>query len=113
MNIQTKRVYEETKKNDGFRVLVDRIWPRGMKKEDARIDLWKKEIAPSRALRKWFDHDPKKWDSFQKKYKKELEDNPEWEDFRKANKGRKTITLVYGAKDTEHNQATVIQELLC
>jgi len=75
--IQAKRVYNEPKKTDGFRILVDRLWPRGVSKEDAKVDLWLKEIAPSDNLRKWFSHDPKKWSGFKKNYKGELNTAPE------------------------------------
>lgn len=112
MKIQTKRAYEDAEKNDGYRVLVDRIWPRGVKKEDAKIDLWKKDVAPSTELRKWFGHDSEKWDDFQKKYKKELEKNSEWKNFQEEISGKKMLTLVYSAKDTEHNQAVVLKNLL-
>lgn len=77
MNIQVKRIYEESNESDGFRILVDRLWPRGIKKTEANIDLWLKDIAPSDSLRKWFNHDPKKWTEFQKRYAKELIDKQE------------------------------------
>ncbi len=77
MTTKIKRIYEETKRSDGFRILVDRLWPRGIKKDDAHIDLWLKEIAPSNSLRKWFNHDPEKWSEFQKRYAKELKKKEE------------------------------------
>jgi len=77
--IGIKRIYDNPEKKDGFRILVDRLWPRGLSKEKAKVDLWLKEIAPSDKLRKWFSHDPKKWDDFKKKYKLELRDKPEIE----------------------------------
>ena len=111
--IQIKRIYEPVEKNDGFRILVDRLWPRGISKEKANIDLWLKEIAPSNELRVWFGHDPKKWEEFRHRYKKELQTKKEFMDqIRNAEKKLKTVTLLYGAKDTEHNQANVLQEIL-
>ncbi len=86
--IKTKRIYEDPSDNDGYRILVDRIWPRGVSKEDAKLDDWNKDIAPSDKLRKWFDHDPDKFDEFAKKYRKELDDQKE--DLRNPEKSRKT-----------------------
>lgn len=109
MNI--KRVYDKPEKSDGYRILVDRVWPRGLTKEKAAVDLWLKEIAPSTELRKWFGHDPAKWPEFRKRYKQELKENKESvSDLEKALKKGK-VTLVYGAKDEEHNQALVIKEV--
>lgn len=109
MNI--KRVYEEPEKSDGYRILVDRMWPRGLTKEKAAVDLWLKDIAPSTELRKWFGHDPAKWQEFRKRYKQELKENKESvSDLEKA-LGKGKVTLVYGAKDKEHNQALVIKEV--
>lgn len=111
--IKLKRAYEKAAKNDGFRVLVDRLWPRGVSKEEAHLDLWMKDIAPSTVLRKWFGHDPKKWDEFREKYKKELSNNKEaMEQLRELAKKHKTLTLIYAAKDTEHNEAIVLVDLL-
>jgi len=111
--IQIKRTYEDMKKEDGFRILVDRLWPRGISKEKAKLDLWLKEIAPSDQLRKWFAHDLGKWDKFKMKYKTELEDKAEMVDqllFLETK--HKKISLLYGAKDKVHNQAVVLLELL-
>lgn len=110
--IKIKRIYEDPSDNDGYRILVDRIWPRGVSKEDAKLDDWNKNIAPSDTLRKWFDHDPDKFDEFAKKYGKELDDKKD--DLKEIrNKAKKqAVTLLYGAKDTEHNQATVLQKVL-
>ena len=110
--IQIKRVYDAPSENDGYRILIDRIWPRGVSKEDAKLDDWNKDLAPSTELRKWFDHDPDKFDDFSEKYKKELENNKE--DLNKLSKKAKdeTVTLVYGAKDTAHNQAVVLKRVL-
>ncbi|MDT7827452.1 DUF488 domain-containing protein [Pricia sp. S334] len=112
MKIKTKRIYDDPAKNDGHRILVDRVWPRGVSKEDAELDDWPKEIAPSDELRKWFDHDPDKFEEFAKKYRKELKDHKEELDKIRKKAKDKTVTLLYGAKDTENNQAVVLQELL-
>jgi uncharacterized protein YeaO (DUF488 family) len=110
--IKIKRIYEEPSEGDGYRILIDRIWPRGISKKDAKLDEWKKEIAPSEKLRKWFDHDPDKFALFSKKYRKELEDKSEDLDIIRKKAKQKTVTLLYGAKDTEHNQAVVLQKVL-
>jgi uncharacterized protein YeaO (DUF488 family) len=110
--LSIKRVYEETSKTDGYRVLVDRLWPRGLKKEDAAIDEWAKDLAPTQELRKWFGHDPEKWKAFQKKYKAELKKNEAVKAFITEHKSKKHITLLYGAKDEEHNQAIVLKDFL-
>ena len=99
-------------RDDGKRILVDRLWPRGLTKEKASIDLCLKEIAPSTALRKWFDHDPDKWKEFQKRYRKELRDNKELVSLLKEKIKKGTVTLVYGAKDEKHNEALVLKEWL-
>lgn len=112
MNIRLKRAYESPAKSDGTRVLVDRLWPRGLTKERAAVDLWLKEIAPSTELRKWFGHDPEKWKEFQSRYKTELRNNAAAvEALRtKANKG--PVTLIYAARDEEHNEARVLERFL-
>jgi uncharacterized protein YeaO (DUF488 family) len=111
--IRVKRVYEAAKKEDGYRVLVDRLWPRGMKKEAAKIDLWMKDVAPSDKLRKSFHHDPMKWPGFHKKYQEELKKKEEWiAELKKLEKEHGTVTLLFGARDTEHNQAVVLAEAL-
>ncbi|MGE5352305.1 MAG: DUF488 domain-containing protein [Acidobacteriota bacterium] len=111
--IQLKRIYEKNDKNDGFRILIDRLWPRGIKKEEANIDLWLKEIAPSNELRKWFHHEAANWDDFKKKYLAELSHKKDLLSVvREAEKEHKVVTLLYGAKDKEHNQALVIAEIL-
>ena len=112
MKLHIKRIYEPAASSDGYRVLVDRLWPRGVKKEDAAIDLWLKEVAPGTALRKWFDHDPAKWTGFTEKYKKELAVNEGLAMLWEAIRQHKVVTLLYGAKDTEHNQALVLKEYL-
>lgn len=110
--IQTKRVYEAFSDDDGFRVLIDRIWPRGISKEDARLDEWLKEIAPSSGLRKWFGHDPDKFDEFRKRYTWELEEKEGLLRNLVDRSARQKVTLLFGAKDEMHNQAMVLKELL-
>ena len=111
--VKLKRIYEEPEKSDGFRILVDRLWPRGVSKGKAALDLWLKDVAPSNALRKWFGHDPKKWLEFQKKYKSEIAVNKEiFNQLREIVKKRKNITLLYASKDEKHNEAIVIMNLL-
>jgi uncharacterized protein YeaO (DUF488 family) len=112
LSIRLKRAYEGPGRNDGFRVLVDRVWPRGVKKDDLRIDRWLKEIAPSSELRKWFGHDRAKWDEFKERYFQELSEKvePVQELIEKARSGR--ITLVFGAKDREANNAVALKEYL-
>ena len=114
MTVRLARVYDQPDKDDGMRILVDRVWPRGLTKAKAQVDEWLRELGPSTALRKWFGHDPKRWEEFRTRYRAELSE-PEQRDrldhVRKlATKQR--VTLVYGAKDTEHNQAIVIAEEL-
>jgi len=110
---QIKRIYEKLDKEDGFRVLVDRIWPRGVSKEEAKIDLWLKDMAPSTELRKWFSHDPERWNGFQRKYTQELQSRTELI-IRLLALGQthKTVTLLYSARDTDHNQAVVLMGFL-
>ncbi len=111
MKIRIKRVYEKPDKDDGIRILVDRLWPRGLTKEKAGIDLWLKDIAPSAELRKWFGHDPEKWDEFRKRYRNELEEDQDQVALLKDQIRKGMVTLVFGAKDEEHNQAVVLKEL--
>ncbi len=111
MTISIKRVYEAPAKTDGKRILVDRIWPRGLTKAKAHIDIWLKEVAPSTELRKWFGHDPEKWTEFQKKYQAELKDNAALAELRATAKSAK-VTLVFAAKDEEHNNAVVLKQRL-
>lgn len=112
MNIQLKRIYEPFSKEDGYRILVDRLWPRGFTKQKAALDLWLKEIAPSTKLRKWFGHDPEKWKEFQKKYRIELKQNKEALDRLMDYIKKGKVTLLYGAKDEEHNEAQVIKDFI-
>lgn len=110
--VKIKRIYEKPAKTDGYRILVDRLWPRGVSKQEAAIDEWFKDIAPSNELREWFGHDPAKFKSFASKYSKELSGNPATQDFLKAIKSHTMVTLLYGAKDTEHNQAVVLLDFI-
>ena len=110
--IQLKRVYEEPSSKDGVRILVDRLWPRGLTKERAAVDLWLKDVAPSTELRKWFGHDPAKWKEFQVRYRKELREQKDILQQLKQKSSGHTVTLVYGARDEEHNEALVLKKLL-
>jgi len=111
--IQIKRVYEKPAKEDGFRVLVDRLWPRGLTKEKAHVDLWMKEIAPSDELRKWFHHEERNWNEFVKRYKAELAKKKELlSELKKMVNKHGTVTLLFGAKDEKQNQAVILAALL-
>ena len=110
--LKLKRVYEPPHKDDGTRILVDRLWPRGLTKEKAKVDLWLKEIAPSTELRKWFGHDPKKWRSFRERYQTELKHHSDQLKLLKSKAKEGTVTLIYGARDQEHNEALVLKEFL-
>jgi len=113
MALHIKRAYEDVSQGDGYRVLVDRIWPRGVSREEVRIDEWLKEIAPSTQLRKWFGHDPEKWPEFEKKYRTEIHENKKaWQQLQDIYRDHPNLTLVYGAKDEAHNNAVVLQKLL-
>ena len=110
--IKLKRVYEKPSRQDGLRVLVDRLWPRGLTKERAAVDWWAKDVAPSTELRKWFGHDPAKWKQFQIRYRKELKMKKDaLQELKQKSKGQ-TLTLVYGARDEEHNEALVLKVIL-
>jgi uncharacterized protein YeaO (DUF488 family) len=111
MDLKIKRVYEKPSKEDGFRILVDRLWPRGLTKEKASVDLWLKEIAPGTELRKWFGHDPDKWDEFRNRYLMELDQNKEQVNILNEHLKSGTVTLLYGTKDQEHNEAVVLWDL--
>lgn len=112
--VKIKRAYEPAKRQDGYRVLVDRLWPRGIRKDELEIDEWAKELAPSTELRKSFGHDPKKWREFQAKYLKELRAPEPQEKIRELAKraSKETVTLVYSAHDDEHNNAVVLLSVL-
>lgn len=110
--IATKRAYDPPKRGDGARILVDRLWPRGVSKESLEADMWLKEVAPSETLRKWFSHDIARWKEFEHRYIAELKDNSDaWQPIvARAQQGN--VTLLYGARDTEHNNAIVLQRFL-
>jgi uncharacterized protein YeaO (DUF488 family) len=110
--LQIKRVYETPSPEDGMRILVERLWPRGLTREKAAIDLWIKDIAPSAELRKWFAHDPAKWEAFRKKYRNELKHNPAAVETLRQHLRRGTVTLVYAAHDQRHNGTLVLKNFL-
>lgn len=113
MELKLKRATEPPAKSDGARVLVDRLWPRGISKERLKLDEWLKQIAPSTALRKWFNHDPEKWNGFRERYAKELDANPEAvKALQDLLREHGTVTLIFDARDTEHNEAVVLQQYL-
>ncbi len=108
--IQVKRVYDSPTPDDGTSFLVDRLWPRGVKKEGLQVDQWLKEVAPSDALRRWFAHDPRKWNEFRRRYFAELEGTPDaWRPIVEAAR-RGTVTLLYSARDTQHNNAVALKD---
>jgi uncharacterized protein YeaO (DUF488 family) len=110
--IKAKRIYDEPEKKDGFRILVDRLWPRGLSKDRAQLDLWLREAAPSDALRKWFGHDPARWDEFKRRYFKELEDKTEAVESIVTKASQGSVTPLYGAKDEECNNAVALREFI-
>lgn len=112
MTIFIKRVYAAPALEDGIRILVDRLWPRGLSKEKAALNEWAKDIAPSNELRNWFHHDPDKWEEFQQRYKQELRQNSKEVERIRQLMGHKDVTLLYGAHDEIHNQAVVLQHVL-
>lgn len=112
MTVRTKRIYEESSLEDGYRVLVDRIWPRGVSKRKANLDEWLKGVAPSTELRKWFDHEDPRWPEFQKRYRAELENNPEVEALRQRVKEHDVVTLLYSARNVDENQAVALRDFL-
>ena len=109
MRLHIKRIYETWSSADGYRVLVDRLWPRGVKKESAHVDEWLKEVAPSQELRKWFNHEPEKWELFCERYSKELQTSPSFERLKDLMNKYETLTLLYSARDNQHNQAILLQ----
>ena len=111
-NLKLKRAYEAPAAADGTRVLVDRLWPRGLKKERAAFDLWAKDLAPSNELRKWFGHDPERWAEFKRRYTAELRQHTELLDDLRALALRGPVTLIYAARDEEHNEAVVLRDVL-
>lgn len=110
--VQVKRVYDPPAASDGYRILVDRLWPRGMTKEEARVDVWLKDVGPSHELRHWFGHDPALWADFQKRYAAELKGNPALDELRDLVTKHAPATLLFGARDEAHNNAVVLQGLL-
>jgi uncharacterized protein YeaO (DUF488 family) len=110
--IELKRAYEKPSLNDGFRVLVERLWPRGLSKENAQLDLWLKDVSPSPELRRWYGHDPAKWTEFQKRYRAELKERKEDLSFLKEKSTGETVTLVYATRDQEHNSALILKKVL-
>ena len=110
--IQLKRVYEKPSRKDGVRILVDRLWPRGLTKERAAVSLWLKDVAPSSELRKWFGHDPAKWKEFQMRYRKELRQKKDALMLLKQKSEDRTVTFVYGARDEQHNEAVVLRKIV-
>ena len=110
--MKLKRVYLPAEETDGYRILVDRLWPRGISKEKAKIDLWLKEVAPSNELRKWFGHDPERFNTFTERYKAELQASGALEELRQAIQEHPNTTLLYAAHDEQHTNAIVLQELL-
>ncbi len=110
--LKLKRVYEKPEKRDGKRILIDGLWPRGLTKEKAEIDIWMKEVAPSAGLRKWFSHDPKKWTEFKKRYREELKDKKEFLSRIKSLAKKGTVTILYGSKEERFNNANALKEFL-
>ena len=111
-DVRVRRVYDPPTADDGRRILVDRLWPRGISKAEAAIELWAKDVAPSTELRRWFGHDPARWQEFTRRYREELKARPEsWRPLLEA-AATGPLTLIYGAQDTEHNQAVVLREFL-
>jgi uncharacterized protein YeaO (DUF488 family) len=111
--VKTKRIYENPEPKDGFRILVDRLWPRGLTKEKAKVDLWLQELAPSDELRKWFGHDTRQWEEFRKMYRDELKSKPDLlQSLMDVIEKKKEVTLLFAASDEEHNNAVVLKELI-
>lgn len=112
MKIQTKRIYEPATATDGYRILVDRLWPRGLTKEAAAVDRWMKDVAPSHELRKWFHHDMENWDGFVEQYHEELKDSAAFRELQSLVSEQQVVTLLYAAKTADYNQAQVLREML-
>jgi uncharacterized protein YeaO (DUF488 family) len=114
MNVKIKRVYEQPDKDDGRRILVDRIWPRGISKDKVRLSDWRKDLAPSNELRKWFGHDPERWEEFKERYRAEVEEAGKMGDIRDIAEraGEENVTLLFGAKDTKHNNARALEAII-
>jgi uncharacterized protein YeaO (DUF488 family) len=112
LDIRLKRAYEPAEAADGVRILVDRLWPRGLAKEEAAVDRWMRDLAPSTELRKWFGHDPSRWDEFRRKYARELRTRGELLDEVRSLAQRRRVTLVFGARDRTHNDAVALRDVL-
>jgi uncharacterized protein YeaO (DUF488 family) len=112
VDVRVKRAYEQAADSDGYRVLIDRLWPRGVSKADAHLDEWARELAPSAGLRRWFGHDPARFDEFRRRYADELTEHEERLEALRERARAGTLTLVYAARDTEHNDAVVLAEIL-
>jgi uncharacterized protein YeaO (DUF488 family) len=112
MDVRLKRAYDDVAATDGYRVLIDRIWPRGVSRDRARLDEWARELAPSSELRRWFGHEPAKFEEFRRRYAEELAAHEDKLDELRRRAGEGTLTLVYGARDTEHNDAVVLADIL-
>ncbi len=112
MTIKIKRAYEKALPSDGCRVLVDRLWPRGISKSEAHLEAWEKDLAPSTGLRKWYGHQPERWEAFKKRYRSELAANPAVPEFLEKNKAQQVVTLVYAAREEAYSHALVLQEFL-
>lgn len=112
LDVQIKRIYEPAEVEDGYRVLIDHVWPRGVSRDRARLDEWARELAPSDELRKWFDHVPERFDEFRRRYRRELHANAEPIEKLRDRASKSRLTIVYAARDREHNNAIVLQELL-
>ena len=112
MRIQTKRIYEKPARSDGHRILIDRLWPRGLSKDAAQIHFWARSVAPSHKLRRWYQHEPSKWDEFRQRYFAELEANPEGLAELRAHLGSGTATLLFGSKEERLNNATALRDYL-
>ena len=112
MDVRTKRIYEPAAADDGYRVLIDRLWPRGVSKADARLDEWARELAPSDGLRRWFGHDPERFEEFARRYRDELAAHGDALEALRTRARRGTVTIVFGARDAEHSNAAVLAPLL-
>lgn len=112
MTIQTKRVYEETNESDGYLILTERLWPRGVSKDRAALDRWMKSVAPSHDLRKWFDHDPEKWEEFKERYRRELFGSEAVDELLDLIEQHETVTFVYASKNQTHNSTMLLKEFL-
>ncbi len=112
MTLFLKRVYEQPAAGDGYRILIDRLWPRGLTKEAARVDLWAKEVAPSADLRRWFDHRPERWDEFRERFRAELDERPGALDILRDLLAQGDVTLVFGSKEERYNNASALKEFL-